>query len=308
MKKKLLLLLLLLFPLHIQASTITKERTTENNYGVNKKWKITESNKNNILKTPYIDANEKIYDFSNILTDSEENEIYNKMQNFIEKTNMDIVFVSTSIPHTYEEAESTAEEYAADFYDYNDFGINFDYYSGVLLLRNTYEEDPYFNVYTFGKAQIYFDYDRCEEMLDTIYPYFKNSNYVNGLNLFIDKFTTYYEEGIPHSMEDYKLNENGILYKDYQIPWNIILITDTIITTIILLILFHKNKLVTKKLATNKYLDTNSKKITISKDKFIREFVTSHAIETSSGLSGGGGHSGIGSSGGGHSSGGGRHG
>jgi hypothetical protein len=32
-------------------------------YGVNKKWKITESNINNVKSTKYVDSSEKIYDF-----------------------------------------------------------------------------------------------------------------------------------------------------------------------------------------------------------------------------------------------------
>ncbi len=52
------------------------------------------------------------------------------------------------------------------------FGLDDEYYSGVLLLRNTYESNPYFNIYTFGEAQLYFTYERLENVLDDIYPYF----------------------------------------------------------------------------------------------------------------------------------------
>jgi hypothetical protein len=80
---------------------------------------------------------------------------------------MDMVFVSINLPYTIDKQN---EEFAADFYDYNDFGINFESYSGVLLLRNTYEQDPYFNVYMFGKAQLYYSFARSESMLDNMYP------------------------------------------------------------------------------------------------------------------------------------------
>ena len=66
--------LLLILPLSLKAEVNLKERTESNNYGVNKKWKITESNINNVKSTKYVDSSEKIYDFSNVLNEEEKNE------------------------------------------------------------------------------------------------------------------------------------------------------------------------------------------------------------------------------------------
>ena len=52
--------LLLILPLSLKAEVNLKERTESNNYGVNKKWKITESNINNVKSTKYVDSSEKI--------------------------------------------------------------------------------------------------------------------------------------------------------------------------------------------------------------------------------------------------------
>ena len=151
MKKiKYLVLLLLILPFTCSASTNTKDRNEQNNLGVNKHWNINEKNRQNVLNTKYVDAGEKIYDYSDILTEEEEKEIKEKIDKYIEHTNMDMVFVSVNLPYTLDKEN---EDFAADFYDYNDFGINFESYSGVLLLRNTYEQDPYYNVYMFGEAQ-----------------------------------------------------------------------------------------------------------------------------------------------------------
>ena len=168
-KLKYILLVLLLLPFTCSASTNTKDRNEQDNLGVNKHWNITDNNRQNVLNTNLVDAGEKIYDYSDILTEEEEKQIKEKIDQYIEHTNMDMVFVSTNLPYTMDKEN---EDFAADFYDYNDFGINFESYSGVLLLRNTYEQDPYFNVYMFGKAQLYYSFDRAESMLDNIYPYF----------------------------------------------------------------------------------------------------------------------------------------
>ena len=320
MKKIKYLLIILLLPLTCLASTNTKNRNEFDNLGVNKHWNINENNKQNVLNTKYVDANEKIYDYSDILTDEQEIIIKEKIDKYIEHTNMDMVFVSINLPYTIDKKN---EEFAADFYDYNDFGINFESYSGVLLLRNTYEQDPYFNVYMFGKAQLYYSFDRSESMLDNIYPYFKSGDYITGLNIFIDNYTSYYDQGVPNEMKNYYVDKDSILHKipknyyldennilrkkPYKLPWQIITIIDITITLIIVSILLHKNKMIKQKLITKEYLDKNGVTFIRKENNLIKEYVTHVTHDTSSG-GGGGFSSSIGSSGGGHSSGGGRHG
>lgn len=287
------------------ASTITYDRTELNNYGVNKKWKITSSNKSNVLNTKMVDASEKIYDYSDILTMQEEQDLYEKIQKFIDTTKMDMVIVTVDLPYSYDKVN---EDYAADFYDYNDFGINFDRYSGVLLLRNTYSSDPYFNIYAFGDAQLYFSYNRLENVLDYIYDDLHSGNYYDGFSKFTNKMTSYYNSGIPSEMKSYKVNEDGYLYKIYTIPYFIVLIISSIVTAITMSIMVKKNKMVVKATKATEYLDRQSIKYTEKHDDFITSHVSSYRISSSSGGSGGGFSSSGGSSGGGHSSGGGRHG
>ena len=286
------------------ASTQTFDRTELDNYGVNKKWKITSSNKSNVLNTNKVDASEKIYDYADILTDEEEQLLYKKISNFINKTHMDMVFVSVDLPYTYDKKN---EDFAADFYDYNDFGIDFENYSGILLLRNTYEYDPYFDIYTFGNAQLYFPFKRLDNTLDAIYDDFHYGYYYDGIETFINKMTSYYRLGIPSEMRGYKVNEDGYLYQVYRIPFLPVLLISSVITIVVMLILVKKNKMVAVATKATEYLDKGSINYTNKQDNFITSHVTSYTI-SSGGGSGGGGHSSGGSSGGGHSSGGGRHG
>ena len=89
--KLIILSLLLIIPLSLKAEVNLKERTESNNYGVNKKWKVTESNINNVKNTKYVDSSEKIYDFSNVLTEEEKNELKSLVDDYIDKTKMDMV-------------------------------------------------------------------------------------------------------------------------------------------------------------------------------------------------------------------------
>ncbi len=310
MKKIKLLILIFLVALvpNVFASTNTQDRNTLDNYGVNKKWKITDNNKSNVLNSYKVDASEKIYDFADILTDEEEQRVYEKFMTFINKTKMDMVFVSINKPYVQ---DSDIEDFAADFYDYNDFGIDFDKYSGVLIVRDTYEPDPFYNIYLFGEAQLYFYGDRTENTLDDIYNSFHSGYYENGLNTFISEFTSYYDRGIDSSLKYHFIDENGYIREKLHMPWVGIVFADLLVVFIVMLILVKKNKMITKKLDVSKYYDKKTLVFTKQNDIFISEHTSSYTVSSSSGgghSSGGGFHSSGGSSGGGHSSGGGRHG
>lgn len=310
MKKKIifvtLLFLLLLGIPSALAKPETKNREDLENYGVNKKWEITDRNKNNVLQTPLVDASEKIYDFEDVLTESEKDELKELVDEFIKKTNMDMAIVFTNFSYT---SDKENEDYAADFYDYNDFGIDLKDYSGVLFLRNTYEVDPYFNIYTFGDAQIMFSYGRLENILDDIYQNIKNKNYKEGLSSFLNQMISYYDKGTPSEMEDYYIDEMGYLQHDrrFHPSWFLYFIISTVITAIIMGILIKKNKMVVKVKTAEEYVNKNSVNINNRKDVFVSSHTSSYTTSSSSGGGGGFSSSG-GSSGGGHSSGGGRHG
>lgn len=302
----LLIFLLLLIPNKVNALVETYNRIPDNNYGVNKHWIITDSNLDNITETPYVDASEKIYDFSDILTSQEENELYAKISYFINYTNMDMVIVTYNLPYT---TDYTNETFAADFYDYNDFGIDFDNYSGVLLFRNTYEQDRYYDIYTFGDAQLYFGYDRLNTTLDNIYYNFVNNNYLTGMSTFIDEMTDYYKLGIDSEYKNYYVDKDGYLREKYVPPVLFVFIAASIVTIIVMTILIKKNKMVKKASKADEYLNTNSVKYSVREDKYTHSRTSSYRVSSSSGGGSSGSRSSSrGSSGGGHSRGGGRHG
>ena len=311
MKKRCLLILLLLLPVLVFASTNTKSREGVKNYGVTK-FKVTEKIKKYVLKTPYVDANEKIYDFSNIFTDEEEVEVLNKINAFREKTDFDLVILSYDLPYS---SDKENENFATDFYDFNDFDRN-----GIILFRNTYAEDPYYDIYSFGEAQLYFYDTRLSSLLDDIYDHVHSGNYMSAMDTMINKLETYYtsgklkgyfidKDGILRNEKDYTIDENGNLKKKvhYFAPVLPSLIFSAIVTAITMSIMVNKNKMIRVATKATEYVDRKSIKYEQNEDKFITTSTTRTRISSDS--SGGGGHSSsIGHSGGGHSSGGGRHG
>ena len=118
MKKILVVLMsfLLLSYVDVYASTKVKERTEDNSYGVRSSVNFNRY-KEEILATPYVDEKEKIYDFADLFTSEEENKLYDKVTDYIEKKNLDLVIVTIS-----DNDKDSTIDYAEDFYMYNEFG------------------------------------------------------------------------------------------------------------------------------------------------------------------------------------------
>ena len=306
MKKILLIIVLFLSFNTVFASTKTYERNENNNYGVNKNITIDSENLRYIMNTKLVDAKEKIYDFSNILTDQEEKELYNKIQYFIEKTNMDLVILTDNLSYVYDEEN---DYYATDFYDYNDFGISTEKYDGVIFFRNTIPGNRYYGIYMTGNAQLYFTYERNDKTLDDIYDYISNDRYLEGLSLFIDEFLEYYEKGIPEEYNKSYVDNNGnlIIVKKYNPPFILAGVISLIVSIITISIMISKNKMVYKAREANQYLKEDSIIYTRKEKHLASSSTTRHYNPPSSSSGGGGSHSFGGSSGIGHS-GGGRHG
>ena len=305
MKKIWLILISLFLCLGVVSASTNTTPRTDGDLGVNKKWKIDEKNINNVKNTPRVNSSEKIYDFGDILTDDEEKELYEKVKEYIEYTKMDMVILTIDMPYTI---DSQNEDYAADFYDYNDFGMDFEKYSGILLLRNKYSEDPYFNIYTFGNAQLYYDYYTCESILDDIFDEIKGKRYLSGFEHFISLSKQYFDNGPD---EDYYVDDDGYIHPNpptYHLPLKTAGIISGVVTLIVMIVLVKKNKMVKKETLATVYVDKNSIKYNSKVDQFLHTHTSSYTVSSSSSGGGGGHSSHSGSSGGGHGGGGGRHG
>jgi len=284
------------FIFNVNASTMTYNRENIDNYGVNKKWKITEKNKQNILRTPLVDAREKIYDFSNILSDEDEKLIYNKIVAFTKKTGMDVVILTNSIPYTEDKVN---EDYASDFYDYNDFGIGDDN-SGLLFLIDMDTREIYFT--TTGDAiSVYTDY-RKNAILDKVFRYMSDEDYFEGTRVFINAILSY---SSIESSEDtnYTIDNDGMIVKDNSFIVGVFIFA-LIGTIVIILIMAYLNKTVHKANSSRSYLNNSTMRVNKVRDIFLGSHVSKVALPSDTGSGGGSsthsGSSGISHGGGGH--------
>lgn len=253
----------------VNASVKIYERT-EDNLGIADDIKVNEENKQNILSTPKVDETEKVYDFADLFTDEEEKRLYDKIQDYIDKRDMDMAIVTIK-----ENNKITPEVYADDFYDYNNFGTN-NSHDGVLLLIDM--DNRHIHMSTAGSAINKYNDSRIDQILDSVYECMTSEDYFSAASTFIDEVSS------------------------SNIPWGLIFIIPIIVATISTVIFICKNKMVKKATEASRYMERNSLNITSAKDVFITTHTVRHKKESSSSGSsthtgssgrshGGGGHS-----------------
>lgn len=301
MKKISLLFLTFLFammPYTVSAYVEVEERTEEDL----KIWdtiEVTDENLDNILNTPKVDEDEKIYDFADLFLDTEEEALFSSVTEYIDEHDMDMVIVTIA-----ENNKSNAKEYAEDFYDYNYFGKG-DHYDGIIFLIDMDTREIY--VTTTGNSMLYYDDERVEGLLDAAYTYMTSNEYYEAASAFVRRADRYATEGYSNSADNYYIDENGDLIEKKSVNWLLTIILPTVISSIVLWIFTSKHKGIKIATEADDYLDIPG----IQYGQFVDNFLTTYTSRTyigssssSGGRSGGGISSSRGSSGRSHGGGG----
>ena len=267
------------------ASTTTYERTPDN-LQVASDIEVTPSNLNSILTTPKVNEEEKIYDFADLFTDSEEELLYEKVTSFISQTDLDMAIVTIDDNPKY-----YAEYYADDFYDYNYFGKG-SKHDGLLFLIDMDTREMYIS--TCGQALLMYDDYRIERILDATYDKIVDGDYYGCAESFVNSALYWFNSGIPSSNMGYYIDENGKPARDpnYKAP----VFTGTSLTVIGIIALIialivtgvKKSKHTTIKKATTATEYMKSKNLTKKLDNFLTTHTSSVYIPPSSSSSGGG--------------------
>lgn len=280
--KKLFVLFISFFllVLPVYASTNTYSRTTTD-LKVPKKIKYKSSMEHNVLLTPSVNANEKIYDFAELLTEEEEKQLYDKVKEFLANTNLDLAIVTINT-----NVKDSTQEYADDFYDYNDFSI--DGLAFVIDMQNRI-----FYISTAGKAMLYYDDYRIEYILSALDQEMYNHEYFNACNTLISQLTEYYDSGFSDNADKYVIVGTQIYRKTPYLLLSIIAVVSATIGTLILALRNKKVKLASN---SNDYFDNKA----FEKTKDTKKLISSNTSRVyipptdsgGGGSSGGGFHSG----------------
>lgn len=264
----------------VNASTNTYERSSDNLL-VPDYVTVTESNLNNILSTPAVDASEKVYDYADLFSEEEESSLYDQISSYISDSNFDMAIVTIN-----SNSKGSSQIYADDFYDYNAFGTDSSR-SGLLLLIDMDYREIY--IATTGAAISVYGNNRYNDILDYIAPFMTAANYYTASSNFV-KVATAYANLDSSDNSRYTINGNGELVKDNSYLWGVLIFT-IIGTAIVMFIMVRMNKMVFKAASSREYLNKDTKEANVIKDSFKGSFVNKVKIDHDSN-SGGGIHSG----------------
>lgn len=304
MKKYLLFILIcLLVPSTVFASTNRYTRTYED-LRIGKGIVANDSNINIIMNTPSVDASEKIYDYAELLTDSEEEKLFKTISAFIDAYSTDFAVVTVKEnPYSYIDSnysydpDSYSMKFADDFYDYNDFGIGYDY-TGVLLLIDL--SNRYIWISSTGEARRYFNYyDDVFELLDHSISLYTAGDYYEAITDTIYIMSEYYSHDLNYYTGGNYVNSKTRSERVALSSW--MLIASVIMTAIFCFINVSKCKMA--KIATNAKDYQNVLGVNLVNDILIHTSHSSYRMSSSSSSGGGGSHhssSGFSHGGGGH--------
>lgn len=279
-----ILLLYLISIIPVSAKEIRTCVRTDSDLHVREQFNLG-TNKNDIMTTPCVDDMDKVYDFADLLTDEEEDKLYQEVNSFISQTGYDLAVVTTN-----ENTKRSEVEYADDFYDYNDFGKN-STRDGLLLLIDMTNRKVYIS--TTGNAIVMYN-SRIDSIIDAGYDYLTSGDYYNTFSKMIEKQEYYFDLG-PDERDSKTIiiDEYGNASYIKYMPYGLIGFISGIVTLIVSIVMYNKSKLKLKVGSTISYM--KDKNITKKQDNLVNTVVT-HTLRYSDTSSGGG-----------HSSGGGFH-
>ena len=245
-------------------ATYTDDSSTYNSNTNSQKAKVN---------TPVVDATKKIYDYANLITKDEEEALYNKVQEFINKYDMDMAIVTIN-----SNPKSSSMAYADDFYDYNNFGKGTNK-TGLLFLIDMQNRNMWIS--TTGDAiNIYTD-SRINTILDYTYDKISNEDYNGCAEQFIDKASYFANKGLTGGS------------KVVTVPKMICnsLIFAGLVTIVFICIGLATHRKPKKKKEASNYI-TQPLKLSNKLDTFLDKHVSKVKIETSSSSGGSSTHSG----------------
>lgn len=219
-----------------------------------------------------LDTSLKVYDYAQVLTPSEEQNLRTSINSYISNHNMDMAIVTVK-----QHDKSSTMNYADDFYDYNGFGIGYNYDGVIFVLDFTFWDRGDIWMSTTGNAiNIYTD-SRIDYILDAVVDE-KDNGYYEMFNAFIEETDYYASKGIPTYSDSTYVEKTSIFN---------ILFMAAIVPTIVVVVLILKNKMVKASTTAGEYLLRDSIIINKRDDRFITTHTTSVRINDSSSSSGG---------------------
>ena len=255
-----IIMIFLFSPNFVFASTRTFTRTAEEPL-VPSDVLVKDDNLQDILKTPAVPASEKVYDYADLFSDSEERELFRQIIDFVDDSNIDVVIVTTKNLNGY-----GIKDYAYNFYDYNDFKIE-----GVIFVISLEGKEP--EIYmgnsgdSTGKVLTTYTNVRINQTLKYVYQDIAIGHYYSAASNFVKIIKGFYE--IDRN-GDYYVGEDGSIIRN--LPWTEIVILTLAISLIIIilcLLQIRNNNRISNKFSLGSLIDNNTLTVKLNSDEYI---------------------------------------
>ncbi len=197
------------------------------------------------------DTSIKVYDYAQVLSSKQENQIKEQIENYINNNKVDMAVITVK----YFEQKSV-EDYLDTFYNTNGFGIG-NNKSAMMMVINLKDNLEQIYIKAYGDAEKLYNDDEINNIINAAST---TDNYNNKIDIFIDYSNKY-------TQQSYNISNNqNILSK---INWFLIIVVSLLISTVlnIFIIMMHKNKI--KKDNVICYVKKDSVVINTNGKKFI---------------------------------------
>ena len=226
-----------------------------------------------------------LVDDADILSDSEESKLLEKLTNISQDIDCEIAIVTVNSLEG-----KTAEAFADDYYDYNGYGAGAGDDGAILLIsiEKKDSEEKHFAISTYGYAHKALTDAGLKNIENNFLPEFTNGNYYKGLNIFADLSSDYIKSA-----------RNGHIMdvKDFKgsFSWGINIIISLgiglAIGLIVTLVMVSQLKSVALQKSAVNYVKPGSLNVTNGSELFLYANVDRQYIEPSSSSSSSGGSS-----------------
>ena len=209
-------------------------------------------------------AGKYVIDDAQLLTDEQEAQLSQQIQDLRQEKNIDIVIVTKNGL-----GEKTPQQYADDYLDQGGYGMGADENS-ILYLIDMESRELYLS--THGAAEDYFTPELIEEMLDHIYDQVTVQNYYGAAQAFVADAGRF-DEAVANHLYD----QNA--HKKMSIPVKLG-ISVGISVCVCAIIAFSVSRGTKQAVFARDYMDQSTFELKQQSDVFLRHVVTKRKIET----------------------------
>lgn len=249
------------------------------------------------FKDFHADSAPKVVDDANLFTESEKEELSKRIKKLVSEFDTDLVIYTTNTSYGFEH-----NILAADFYQFNGYGIGDDYNGSVLMICMQSDNRGWYTAAS-GSCRDYYDSDNINAIDDGIYPDMADGNYYLAMQTYIDEIDELYTTGYVGESQISKDDGDSISFSLICSA-----VAGIIVGAVVVLIMRSSMKKVKIATEAGSYLVNGSVKLHNSRDYYLHTSVSRvKRSDSNNGKGGGSSHSGSFSSSGGRSfSGGGR--